>query len=148
MRTVFKKMRTLPWVRILVPGPFWLAERFFAYINVGDECWRRNLLVTRKRCWWRFWLRWSPTYTIFLHYLFTLSFCKLASGTNIRKMSTMSKFSRQHPQIVTNSKSPTSGCHQHQDVTNITVTRFLKIFEVVLEGDIGLTIWLLEMNIT
>ena len=46
-----------------------------------------------------------------IHYLFTL-----ASGTNIQKMSPTSKFSHQHPQIV-----PTLS-HQHNDVTNITVT--------------------------
>ena len=38
-----------------------------------------------------------------IHYLFTL-----ASGTNTQKMSPASKFSHQHPQIVTNFKSPTS----------------------------------------
>ena len=25
------------------------------YIDVGDECWRQNILVTSLRCWWRFW---------------------------------------------------------------------------------------------
>ena len=31
------------------------------YIDVGDRCWRRNVLVTILRCWWRFW---SPTSSI------------------------------------------------------------------------------------
>ena len=44
---------------------------FFGYIDVGDGCWRRNVLVKILRCWWRFRL-----------YLLTWP-----SGTNIRKMS-------------------------------------------------------------
>jgi len=24
------------------------------YIDVGDGCWRRKVLVTTLRCWWRF----------------------------------------------------------------------------------------------
>ena len=30
-------------------------------INVGDGWWRQNVLVKILRCWWRFWLFWSPT---------------------------------------------------------------------------------------
>ena len=37
----------------------------------------------------------------------------LASGTNIQKMSPISKFCNQHPKIFTNIKSQTSNCHQH-----------------------------------
>jgi len=37
----------------------------FDYIDVGDGCWGRNVLVTTLRCWRRFWPFWSPT--IFLH---------------------------------------------------------------------------------
>ena len=35
------------------------------YINVGDGCWRRNILMTILRCWWRYWPFWSPTSFIF-----------------------------------------------------------------------------------
>ena len=28
---------------------------FCGYIDVGDACWRRNVLVTILRCWWRVW---------------------------------------------------------------------------------------------
>ena len=31
------------------------------YIDVGDGCWRRNVLVTTLKCWWRFWPFSSPT---------------------------------------------------------------------------------------
>ena len=33
------------------------------FIDVGDGCWRRNVLVTTIRCWWRFWPFWSPKST-------------------------------------------------------------------------------------
>ena len=33
------------------------------YIDVGGGCWRRNVLVTALRCWWRFWSFRSPTST-------------------------------------------------------------------------------------
>ena len=35
--------------------------------NVGDRCWRRNMLVTTFRYWWQFWPSRSPTSNIFLH---------------------------------------------------------------------------------
>ena len=31
------------------------------YIDVGDGCWRRNVLVTNIRCWWQLWSFSSPT---------------------------------------------------------------------------------------
>ena len=34
------------------------------YIDVGDGCWTRKVLVTILRCWWRFWPFWSPTSSI------------------------------------------------------------------------------------
>ena len=37
------------------------------YIDVGYECWRRNMLLRTLRCWWRFWPFQSPTSIIFLH---------------------------------------------------------------------------------
>ena len=37
------------------------------YIDVGDGCWRQNVLVTTLRCWWRFWQFDSPTSCIFYH---------------------------------------------------------------------------------
>ena len=43
----------------------WL--HLFGYIDVGDECWRRNMFVTTLRCSCRFLPFWSPTSTIFLH---------------------------------------------------------------------------------
>jgi len=46
-----------------------------------------------------------------------------------------SKFSRRHPKIVTNFKSPTSWFHQHPDVINITVV-------TSLSGSEGLSDWL------
>ena len=61
------------------------------HIDVGDECWRRNVLIIT--CWSRFWSFWSPTSTIFLHY--SLAF-------NIQKMSSPSNISHQHPLIVIN----------------------------------------------
>ena len=35
------------------------------YIYVGEECWRRDVLVTTIRCFWH--PLWSPTSTFFLH---------------------------------------------------------------------------------
>ena len=37
------------------------------YIDVGDGCWRRIVLMTTLRYWWRFWPFWSPISTILLH---------------------------------------------------------------------------------
>ena len=34
------------------------------YNNVGDGCWRWNVLVTILGCLWRFWPFWSPTSSI------------------------------------------------------------------------------------
>ena len=75
----------------------------WGYIDVGDGCWRRNLLVT--------------TITVCdsvgdilvtnIHYLF-----KLTSGINIQKMSPNSKFNN------TNKSSPILS-RQHLDVTNL-----------------------------
>ena len=47
----------------------WIPLQYFlidsvGYIDVGDGCWRRNLLVTTLRCWWRFWPFLSPTSSI------------------------------------------------------------------------------------
>ena len=39
------------------------------YIDIGDGCCRRYVSMTTLRYWWRFWQFWSPTYTIFLHYV-------------------------------------------------------------------------------
>ena len=54
------------------------------YTDVGDGCWRRNLLVTTLRYWWRFWPVSSP----------------------------ISKFCYQHPKIAINIKSPKSMLHK------------------------------------
>ena len=37
----------------------------YGYIDVGDGCWRWNVLVTTLRCWWRFSPFLSPTFFIF-----------------------------------------------------------------------------------
>ena len=64
----------------------WKNNKQNGYIDVGDECWRRNMLVTTIRCWWRFWPFWSPMSTIFLHYCRAPTF----------------NWCHQHPKIVTN----------------------------------------------
>ena len=79
---------------------------FIVYIDVGDECWRRNVLVTTIRYWRRFWPFLSPTSTIF---------SSSASGISTAKMSPTSRFCHQHPKMVTTLS------HQHHHVTNITV---------------------------
>ena len=60
----------------------------------------------------------------------------LASDNNIQKMSSTSKFSHQHLQIVTNFKWPTSlspFCHKHLKVaTNITVVTYESMATAVL----------------
>jgi len=67
--------------------------------DVGDEM-----------CWWQLWDV-GDGFDRFCHQ-HTLSFCK-ASGTNIPKMSPISKFCHFHEKIATKIKSPTSTCHQH-----------------------------------
>ena len=45
----------------------WILWHFYAlvwYIDVGDGCWKRNVLVTILRCWWRFCPFRSPTSSI------------------------------------------------------------------------------------
>ena len=73
--------------------------------DVGDGCWRRNVLVTIIRCWWQFWPFWSPTFNIFLLH------CSVR---------------HQHSNDVTNilNWSPILS-RQHHDVTNITFTTCL-----------------------
>ena len=39
----------------------WYNHSIHGYINFGDECWRRNVLVTTLRCWWPFWPFLAPT---------------------------------------------------------------------------------------
>ena len=56
---------------------FWTARRFSValfkrfskngFSDVGDGCWRRNVLATTLRCGWRFWPFLSPTSSIFQH---------------------------------------------------------------------------------
>jgi len=74
------------------------------YVDVGDGYWRRNVLVTIFKMLVTF-LAISVTSTTPL--------LTLASSTDIQKMSPRSYFCRQHSKIVTNGKSPTSQCHQH-----------------------------------
>ena len=91
------------------------------YIDIGDGRWRQNALETtntiflqyrRARTFQRF--HQHPQIVTNIHYLFTLP-----SGTNISKM------------------SPTStNCHQHHDITNITVTlttpKYFRVLIVVV----------------
>ena len=42
----------------------WFYGVRIGFIDVGDGCWRRNVLVTILRCWWRFWPFRSPTSSI------------------------------------------------------------------------------------
>ena len=40
-------------------------------IDVGDGCWKRNVLAKTARCWWQFWSfghKTSTTSTIYLHW--------------------------------------------------------------------------------
>ena len=57
----------------------------------------------------------------------------LALGTNIQKMSPRSQFCRQHSKIVTNYKSPTSQCHQHDcSPKNLYIFKVGCVFPMVL----------------
>ena len=38
-----------------------------SYIDVGSGCWRRNVLFSTLRCWWRFWSFWWPKSIICLY---------------------------------------------------------------------------------
>ena len=69
-----------------------------------------------NRCWWRMLetkcvgiVFPSPTSFIFLHV------------SNIQNMSSTLNFCHQYPEIFTDFKLATSRCHQHHDVTNITM---------------------------
>ena len=59
-------------------------------IDVGEICWRRNMLVTYLRSWWPIWPL-SPLARICQHSIFTWVFI-----TNIQKMSPSTWFCRQH----------------------------------------------------
>ena len=70
--------------------------------NVGDGCWRRNVLVTTTRCLTNivcdgFGHFGHPHPLSFLHYFRASTF----------------KRCHRHPEIVSNIKSPISTCHQH-----------------------------------
>ena len=75
------------------------------YIDAGDWCWRRYVLVTTLRCWWRFW----TFFVTNIHYLFTLASPMLHRAPRFKRC-------HQQQQIVANLS------HQHKDVTNITDT--------------------------
>ena len=49
-------------------GFCWVTTSFSGNIDVGDGCWRRNVLMTTIRCSWRFRPFWSPISTIILHW--------------------------------------------------------------------------------
>ena len=72
------------------------------------------------RCWWRMLKtkyvgdNFEMLVTVVADFVTNILYLlALASGTNIQKMSPISKFCHQHPKIVTNIKPPTSTCHQH-----------------------------------
>ena len=52
-----------------ITSVYWKMNHWFidGYIDVGDGCWRRNVLTTTLRCWWRFWRFLSPTSSFFEH---------------------------------------------------------------------------------
>ena len=84
---------------------------FIVYIDVGDECWRRNVLMTIIRCWWRFKSFWSPTSTIFLHY---------------RRAPTFKRCHHHRISVTNIHESSSTMSHQHHDAPNITVTTKLR----------------------
>ena len=49
----------------IVPGRASKKKGSSGYIDIGDGCWRRNVLMTTLRCWWRFWPFSSLTFSIF-----------------------------------------------------------------------------------
>ena len=96
---------TLRWLKIrIIEFSF-----IFSYIDVGDGCWGRNVMVTTRRCWWQFWPFWSPTSNMFLH----------------ERRAPTSQRCHQHRNFVTNipRSSPTLG-HQHHDFITITVMTY------------------------
>ena len=66
----------------------------FGYIDVGDGCWRPNVLVTRFRCWW-------PIQDV------GDRFNTLRKSPTLRKKSPREWFCHQHLKSVTIIKSPT-----------------------------------------
>ena len=84
----YKKILRACWRRIEGLCEGGVSNSYFDYIDVGDGCWRRNVLVTSLSCWWQFW----PFLDTNFRYLFIL-----ASGTNIQKMLQTSKVCHQYP---------------------------------------------------
>ena len=88
----------------------------------GDGCWRQNMLATtlRRDGFYRFCQQHPLSFNIMM-------------GTNIQKISPILKCCHQHPQIVSNIKSPTYTCHQHlcgplfSSENNIGYIKVLKI---------------------
>ena len=80
----------------------------FGCIDVGDRCWRPNMLATTLRCWWRFWPFSSPTSS-------PLSF-DISIGDLHSKTSPTSKLSHQQKVAKLKNcqqKSPSFTCHKH-----------------------------------
>ena len=73
--------------------PPWL--RYVGYIDVGDGCWWRNVLVTSWRCWWPIWY--------------------------IEKRQRNEKRLQHNYSATTILNRSSSKSHQHNFVTNITV---------------------------
>ena len=93
-------------------------KKFSDWANIGKAYLVSSIpkIWNFRGCWWRM----LKTVTILMLGTFlaisvtsTTPLLTLASSTNIKKMSPRSYFCRQHSKIVTNWKSPTSQCHQH-----------------------------------
>ena len=69
------------------------------YIDIGDRCWRRNVLVTIIRCWWHVLPFCSSTFSIFLQYCRAPTFKRYRNSvTNILNLSPI--LSRQHHDVI------------------------------------------------
>ena len=99
------------------------------YIDVGDGCWRPNVLMTRFGCWWQVT---SPTSRVRHQHQIAVTNITIWhimmlvtdwNVTNMRKNVTNMRKNVTNILFVTNiSKWSSSWSHQHNDVTNITVT--------------------------
>ena len=60
-----------------------IISHIIGYIDVGNWCWRRNMLATILRCCWQFWPFLSPTSSIFSHWRLTSKNCHQNKVNNI-----------------------------------------------------------------
>ena len=71
-------------IHIAYCNDYWRQD---GYIDVGDVCFRRNVLVTIIRCWGQLWPLLAPTSMIFTLAWGTFKRCHLNSVTSINKLS-------------------------------------------------------------